>query len=144
MPNIKLEKNYPISMKVLFFAAVSILFGVLGQLFFKAAALQFSDGSIKSIDVFFLLSHYYLIAGISFYLLALIIWLYVLKELPLSIAYPLLSVNYIFVYIGAVNWSVINEEAKLTNIIGTLLVMLGLTLVVYPKKAEMLGKLSYE
>lgn len=55
-------------------------------------------------------------------------WMFAISKLPISIAYPFMSLSYILVLAGAAFF--FEEGISLTKIIGTVLVMLGLTLMV--------------
>jgi len=54
---------------------------------------------------------------------ATIIWFYILKNNELSLAYPLISISYIFATLAAV--LVFHETVPLTRWIGVLLIMVG-------------------
>ena len=67
--------------------------------------------------------------GMSVLLLgvAMLIWLRVLQRVPVSQAYPMLSLNFIFVALaGRILW---RERLTLRQIAGTLLVMTGVALM---------------
>ena len=63
------------------------------------------------------------------YGLALLAWLHVLARLPLSVAYPILSVSYVLVYAGAVASPLLAETLTPLRVAGVLLVALGAALV---------------
>lgn len=123
--------------------ATSIVCGALGQLFMKAGmqalgvltvflhALQ--NGQISSEQGLGLL---WVIAGIACYGIAMLVWIYVLGHFELSVAYPLLSVGYILVYLGAVLWSRIGESFSLNKTAGIMLIMLGVALVAKPSEEK--------
>lgn len=127
--------------------ASSIFCGAFGQLCMKAgmqAIGQLDSFWVKLLawavnpepapePVFGLL---WLLAGIFFYALAMLVWVYVLKHFELSVAYPLLSVGYIIVYLGAVLWPRIGETFTWDKTWGVLLIMLGVALVATPTKAN--------
>jgi len=75
----------------------------------------------------------YLLVGIGCYLVAVLLWVRVLRDLPLSRAYPLLSLSYPLVYCGAVVW--LGESLSLQRTVGTALVSLGALLAVAPNTA---------
>lgn len=67
--------------------------------------------------------------GISVLLLgvAMLLWLLVLQRVPVSQAYPMLSLNFIFVALaGRILW---RERLTLRQIAGTLLVVTGVALM---------------
>lgn len=69
------------------------------------------------------------LGGIAFYGISLLCWVVAISRFELSVAYPLLSVSYIFVYLVAVYWPGFGEQASLTKLLGIGLIMLGVTLV---------------
>ena len=54
---------------------------------------------------------------------ATVIWFYILKNNEISLAYPLISISYIFATIAAI--FVFNETVPLTRWLGVLLIMIG-------------------
>jgi undecaprenyl phosphate-alpha-L-ara4N flippase subunit ArnF len=68
-------------------------------------------------------------AGLAAYALSLAVWLAVLVRYPLSFAYPLLSLSYVLVYIGATHWARLMEPATPLRTAGTLLILAGVALV---------------
>ncbi|WP_187512522.1 EamA family transporter, partial [Pantoea agglomerans] len=67
--------------------------------------------------------------GVSVLLLgvAMLLWLLVLQRVPVSQAYPMLSLNFIFVALaGRILW---RERLTLRQIFGTLLVVTGVALM---------------
>lgn len=122
--------------------ATSIVCGALGQLFMKAGmqalgaltvfftAVQ--NGNASAEQWFGLL---WVMAGIACYAIAMLVWIYVLGHFELSVAYPLLSLGYILVYLGAVLWPRIGESFTLGKTAGIVLIMLGVALVAKPSEA---------
>jgi len=94
-------------------------------------ALQ--SGSVSTEQWFGVL---WVVAGIVCYGIAMLVWIYVLGHFELSVAYPLLSVGYILVYVGAVLWPRIGESFTLEKTAGIVLIMLGVALVATPTKAN--------
>jgi undecaprenyl phosphate-alpha-L-ara4N flippase subunit ArnF len=68
-------------------------------------------------------------AGLTSYGLSLVCWLAVLVRYPLSYAYPLLSLAYVLVYLGATHWPRLLETASPLRTAGTLLILGGVALV---------------
>lgn len=67
--------------------------------------------------------------GLASYGLSLLVWLAVLVRYPLSYAYPLLSLSYVLVYIGATQWERLMEPATTLRTAGTSLIIAGVVLV---------------
>ena len=70
---------------------------------------------------------WYLGCGISFGV-ATVLWFYILKHFPFSIAYPLSSISYIFGTIAAI--LIFHEHVSVTQWLGVLLIMAGSALMV--------------
>ena len=68
--------------------------------------------------------------GILFLILSFVTWLYVLKHLPLSVAFPVSQVVHIMVPLGS--WLVLGEHIGLLRWAGISLVLLGLAVVAPP------------
>jgi undecaprenyl phosphate-alpha-L-ara4N flippase subunit ArnF len=67
--------------------------------------------------------------GLASYGLSLLCWLAVLVRYPLSYAYPLLSLAYVLVYVGATQWPRLLEPTSTLRTSGTLLILAGVALV---------------
>lgn len=68
-------------------------------------------------------------AGLLCYALSMLAWLLALTGYRLSIAYPMLGVSYVLVYLGAVLWERIGEPFSLLRSAGIVLVLIGVVLV---------------
>ncbi len=71
--------------------------------------------------------------GLSFYAISMACWVIALKHLKLSIAYPLLSLSYVFVYFGAVYLPWLHEPFSWLKMGGILLILAGLFLLFFHK-----------
>ena len=69
------------------------------------------------------------VAGLTAYVCSLALWLVVLMRFPLSLAYPMLSISYVLVYVGAVFWPRLAEPATPLRTLGTLLIVAGVACV---------------
>jgi undecaprenyl phosphate-alpha-L-ara4N flippase subunit ArnF len=112
--------------------AMSIVLSAVGQLCMKAG-MQLLAGTGISLDSegapLAVPALLWTGIGLAAYGASMVVWLGVLTRLALSYAYPLLSVSYILVYIGATHWARIEESATPARTIGTLLIALGVGLV---------------
>lgn len=70
---------------------------------------------------------WYLGCGVSF-AVATVLWLYILKHFPFSIAYPLSSLSYLFGTLAAL--FVFHESVNWTQWVGVVLIMAGCALMV--------------
>lgn len=109
-----------------FIAFISIVLSSTGQVLFKLAVRHhpISMG---------LLSEPTLYAGLVAYGLSAGLWLIVLSRLPLVVAYPLVSLN--FVLIGIAGQWILHEKAGWNTFVGTLLVMIGIVIVGMKQRA---------
>ncbi|MCL6327163.1 4-amino-4-deoxy-L-arabinose-phosphoundecaprenol flippase subunit ArnF [Pectobacterium polaris] len=67
--------------------------------------------------------------GMLCYGLSMVCWFMVLRYLPLSRAYPLISLSYAVVYLAAVFMPWLNEPMSLRKNLGVLIILLGVWLV---------------
>jgi len=72
---------------------------------------------------------WWILGGLMAYGVSLIAWLSVLARIPLSFAYPLLSISYVLVYIGAIASPLLSEEPTPMRAAGVLLVAIGAAVV---------------
>jgi len=69
------------------------------------------------------------LTGLAAYAASLGCWILVLVRYPLSFAYPILSLSYGLVYLGAVFWPRLGEAATLERSLGTVAILAGVALV---------------
>jgi len=113
------------------YLGVAVIAGALGQLLMKVgvslapplAALSFTLEAVPVLAVI------WVSAGIACYGLAVCVWVEVLKVYPLSIAYPVLSLGYIIVYIVSISY--LGESGSLQKSCGIGLIILGVALVAH-------------
>lgn len=68
--------------------------------------------------------------GMAFLILSLVSWLYILRNVPLSIAFPLSNVVHVFVPLTS--WFFLNEVISTTRWVGIALLLTGLLIVAKP------------
>jgi len=105
---------------------ISMITAVIGQILFKKGLVGTElNPNLKSIvSVIFTPT---LLCGFFFYGFSAILWLFVLKRFPLSIAYPSLSLTYILVlFISAVYFG---ESLSLLKFLGVFLIFGGVVLI---------------
>lgn len=74
--------------------------------------------------------------GLGCYALSMACWVMALKHLPLGVAYPLLSLSYVLVYILAVTLPWLDEPFSLTKLSGIACILVGLALIFTAKKSS--------
>ena len=119
--------------KTLAVAVVCILLLVAGQTLLKVGLLKiggtsFLGGGNVWENVLKLFSTPYIILGFAVYGISAILWLDVLSKLDFSVAFPLVSLTYVFaLIIGAF---VFHEQVGLTRIFGVILILGGLSFII--------------
>ncbi|CAA6815229.1 MAG: Unknown protein [uncultured Thiotrichaceae bacterium] len=126
--------------------ATSIIAGAFGQLFMKVGMQTLGPLNLFFNDLFALQMTWlqlqgilWVAAGIFCYIIAMGVWIYVLGHFELSMAYPMLSIGYIVVYLGAVLWPRIGESFSLAKTGGILLIMLGVAIIAKPSTEQPSG-----
>ena len=114
--------------KIVPLALLQSFFLAGGQVLLKLALA--ASGTFRWSWSFFkaqLTNWWFLGCGISF-AVATVLWLYILKHFPFSIAYPLSSLSYLFGIFAAM--LVFHEHIDWTQWVGVLLIMAGCALIV--------------
>lgn len=120
----------------LLFALGSVVLVSAAQLLLKWAMMQLPD--ISQLPQFLSsLSHLplptaALLLGLLAYALSMLCWLLALKRLPLSRAYPLLSLSYLLVWLAALWLPGLNEAFHWGKLAGASLIVGGLLLICWP------------
>lgn len=65
------------------------------------------------------------VAGLGCYALSMLCWVMALKSVPLSMAYPFLSLSYVLVYIGSLFLPGIAEHFSWLKLLGIALIVAG-------------------
>jgi len=105
-----------------------IVFTVLSQLILKIGQhtlyypKDFSTMEMLKMSAFNL-SNVYVIGCIGLTLLAGLAWILVIQNMPLSRAYPLMSLNYVSIYI--LSWLFFAEPLSMASFAGVVFIMIG-------------------
>lgn len=99
-----------------------IIFGVIGQVFFKKGMLVL--GGFDFTKIFSILFSPSILLGFLFYGSSSILWLYVLSKFELSKIYPVLSLSYIGTLFAG--YFLFGEAITFNKIIGILLICFGI------------------
>jgi len=94
----------------------------VGQVMFKAAALRLPAGEVSARAV---LSPW-LIAAYSLWVLLSLMWLFIIREVPLNRAYPFVALS--FVVTPLLAWMVFDERLDLRYGFGIALIVAGVIL----------------
>ena len=85
-------------MSALLALAISIGVGIGGQLSLKA-------GAMLDIDKRGFIPHPYIFLGLSLYALAAVFYIFALRKIPVSVAFPSVSISYVIVaYLASLIW----------------------------------------
>ncbi|MGE7986539.1 hypothetical protein [Lysinibacillus fusiformis] len=104
---------------------INVLLLVIGQTMWKIGAEKIEISGFKTI-INVILSPW-IIGGGVLYVIATVIWLYLLSKLPLSLIYPLQSVAYIIALFVAL--FVFKEVIPITRWVGVAVILFGVYLV---------------
>lgn len=74
-----------------------------------------------------LITNPYIMGGLLFYGVSTVIWIITLKQVPLSVASPFMSLSYVFIFLYA--FFVLKEKMLAQNIAGLFLIIIGVILV---------------
>lgn len=104
----------------------SILISVVGQIFLKKGVSSLSF-LINPSNILKMFTSPLIIIGFIFYGISAILWLFVLKNFPISTAYPFLSLTYVLILIYS--FFGLSEPISLLKIAGTMCILFGVFLV---------------
>lgn len=105
-----MEKKYKIGISVMILAS---FFAAIGQYFFQLVSYQ---NNLVDIILFYLI-------GMFIYGLGFLCMMFSYRKIPLSVAHPLISFEYVFALI--ISFLLLNEVIVITQLIGILLIILG-------------------
>lgn len=108
-------------------ALIQCLLLTFGQVFLKFALARMAPfGWTKAFMMSVLLNWQFALSGICF-CAGSILWMYIIKNFPFSMAYPMVSLSYVFGMIAANIF--FHETIDTTKWIGVLLIMGGCVLI---------------
>lgn len=106
---------------------VNVCLSVSGQYFLKYGVNSLKGVPFNLQNLPKILFSPYVFLGFFLYGVSSIIWIYILKNLSLSIAYPALSIGYVLVLF--ISWKFLGESVGLLNIVGIVLIIAGVSLL---------------
>ncbi|MBI5699051.1 EamA family transporter [Candidatus Saganbacteria bacterium] len=108
---------------------VSVLLAIVGQLLMKQGMNQFGRFPIAQIiqNVIPMFLNPWVFAGLVAFGISSIFWLAVLSRLPLSLAYPMVSLAYVVVTFASI--ILFKEHVSLVRWIGVLVICSGVFLI---------------
>lgn len=110
--------------------SISIIIVIFGTIISSFAPLMLKLGMVnKKFTLFNLIINVKVISGVLLYILSSFFFVFALRRGELSVLYPLVSLNYIWVTI--ISRIFLNEEIKIPKIIGIVFLIIGITLIAF-------------
>ncbi len=97
-----------------------------GQIFFKMGALAFAGKSFAQL-LTGMLSNPMIIAGLLVYGISTVLWIWLLRYVPLNRAYPFMA--FAFVLVPLASWALLGERVDSRYFAGVALIMAGLLII---------------
>ena len=120
-------------MNLISFALIftGVMLNAAAQILMKAGTnsigyFEFSMQNIVPIG-WKLATEWHIVVALFCYALSVIIWILALSRVPVSIAFPLLSMAYIVTAIAA--WYLLGEALSLTKVAGIVVIILGVIII---------------
>ena len=111
-------------------AAVSVLLVSVAQLAMRWGMMQLppiAEALASPASIARAPGAYAVLTGLTCYGISMLCWVAALRSLPLRVAYPLLSVSYVIVYLAAGLIPTFGEHLNATRSLGVLLIVCGIT-----------------
>ncbi len=126
------------------FVISTIVLSASAQLLMKYGMLELAHSNTEFLRNFALdtlnpTAILWVLAGLACYAVSMLFWMAALTKYELSFAYPLLSLSYVLVYLGASLWPGFNETITGLRSSGIALIVTGVVLVTRTKHKSMAG-----
>lgn len=108
----------------------SVILGVIGQLLLKTGSKYLEQQSLM-LMLISVSTNWRIVLGLFFYFVSAIFWISLLRKTELSLAYPMLSLGYVFILFFS--YFFLGEHISIQRIFGTLLIVLGVITVALDK-----------
>lgn len=113
--------------RILFFSTVQSLLLVSGQVFLKFAMMRMLPFGWNKAFWTSLLTNWHFAASGLLFGTSSVLWMYIVKTFPLSVAYPMISLSYVFGMVSAIVF--FHEEVSMAKWMGIALIMAGCCLI---------------
>ena len=113
--------------KILLYSLVQSTLLVGGQVFLKFALMRMPAFGWTKTFWLSLLSNWQFAACGLFFGAASLLWMYIVKTFPFSMAYPMVSLSYVMGMVAAIMF--FHEEVSMTRWIGVAFIVLGCFLI---------------
>ena len=108
-----------------------VLLNAAAQLLLKAGTLRIGEFAFSTENIipigWQLATQPFIVAGVGCYVISLVVWIMGLSRVPVSIAYPMLSIGYIVSALAA--WYLFGESLTAQKMFGIGFIIIGVTLV---------------
>ena len=108
-----------------------VLLNAAAQLFLKAGTLRIGKSAFSTENIipigWQLATQPFIVAGVGCYVISLVVWIMGLSRVPVSIAYPMLSIGYIVSALAA--WYLFGESLTAQKMFGIGFIIIGVYLV---------------
>jgi multidrug transporter EmrE-like cation transporter len=99
---------------------------IISALLNGLAQILWKQSNIKMDSLYHIFTNYKFIGGLCIYAISIVIWLFVLKNVEVSKAYPILALSYVVV---AVWWYFLWENVTAVRIIGICVIILWVFII---------------
>jgi multidrug transporter EmrE-like cation transporter len=130
-------------MRTILLVLCSVTPAVAGQLILKYAISRLSLDMSETGPLGYyvrLFTTPIVLLGFFMYGLSSLVWLFILSKLPLSLAYPLVSMGYVLVVFFS--WLLLREHVSVTRMVGVAVICLGVALLATSAPGELNPKAS--
>lgn len=112
-----------------FYLLLSVLLGATAQVSLKKGMQVVGEISITNLysNIAKIVFNIYIIAGLVFYTLSLVIWLIVLSKMELSKAYPFVSIGYVITFFCGIIF--LGEQITIYKLVGLVFVVTGIIIM---------------
>lgn len=111
-------------MKEIYIILLSVLLGAIGQIAFKYGATHLAEtGSLMDKVI----AAWPIIGGLLLYGVSTLLWIFALRTVELSYAYPMISLGYVLVFIAS--YFLFHESIGPQRLGGLVLILSGIILV---------------
>ncbi len=111
-------------MPVLFLILLSVFLGAVAQVLFKVGVQHLGQVVFNLQGLGRLVFSPFVLSGLVAFASSFLLWLKVLAEVPLSYAYPMVSLGYVFVFLAA--WLFLGESLPPLRVLGLALIVAGI------------------
>jgi drug/metabolite transporter (DMT)-like permease len=116
-------------MQIILLILGNVFMATIGQIFIKQGVNQIGPIAKLGIAAFLVKSFTapLVLVGLLLYILSAILWVVILSKVPLSLAYPMLSMGYILILFFS--WAFLHEHISPIRILGVFLIIGGVIFV---------------